>query len=94
MSLHPFRRAAADIGSAAARGVRALELRSHQRIQAADAHKKGPLYEARGMIVYDNATRTATVRSRPSLPCGYGACPWGESTADGTVMAAHGKLCF
>ncbi|MFI9804821.1 hypothetical protein ACIHEJ_10730 [Streptomyces sp. NPDC052301] len=38
-----------------------------QRIQAADADKKEPLYEALGItITYDNATRTATVRSRSS----------------------------
>ncbi|MFI1733902.1 recombinase family protein [Streptomyces acidicola] len=43
-----------------------------QRIQAADADKKEPLYEALGItITYDNATRTATVRSRPSLPYRY-----------------------
>ncbi|MGW0997098.1 hypothetical protein ACWD5V_28205 [Streptomyces sp. NPDC002523] len=40
-----------------------------QRIQAADADKKGPLYETLGITIdYDNATRTATVRSRPSIP--------------------------
>ncbi|MFI1166163.1 recombinase family protein [Streptomyces sp. NPDC020801] len=43
-----------------------------QRIQAADADKKGPLHEALGItITYDNATRTATVRSRPSIPYRY-----------------------
>ncbi|MGW4817502.1 recombinase family protein [Streptomyces sp. NPDC004227] len=36
-----------------------------QRIQAADADKKGPLYEALGItIAYDNATRTPTTRPR------------------------------
>ncbi|GHD95339.1 zinc ribbon domain-containing protein [Streptomyces naganishii] len=43
-----------------------------QRIQAADAEKKEPLYEALGItITYNNATRTATVRSRPSLAYRY-----------------------
>ncbi|MGW3513301.1 hypothetical protein [Streptomyces sp. NPDC000994] len=43
-----------------------------QRIQAADVDKEGPLYEALGItIAYDNATRTATVRSRPSIPYRY-----------------------
>ncbi|WP_369393308.1 hypothetical protein AB5J72_41485 [Streptomyces sp. CG1] len=39
-----------------------------QRIQGADTDKKEPLYEALGItIIYDNATKTATVRSRPSI---------------------------
>jgi hypothetical protein len=63
-----------------------------QRIQAADAAKKGPLYEALGItITYDSATRTATVRSRPSLPYRYSECPRGELTADDTVVVAQGK---
>jgi site-specific DNA recombinase len=50
-----------------------------QRIQAADADKKEPLYEALGItITYDNATRTATVRSRPSLAYRYKGCPSGD----------------
>jgi hypothetical protein len=64
-----------------------------QRIQAADADKKEPLYEALGItITYDNATRTATVGSRPSLPDRYEQCPRGESTADDTVVVAQGLL--
>ncbi|MGW7407725.1 recombinase family protein, partial [Streptomyces sp. NPDC054833] len=40
-----------------------------RRIHAADTEKKGPLYEALGITIsYENATRTATVRSRPSSP--------------------------
>ncbi|MFD4975107.1 hypothetical protein [Streptomyces sp. NPDC058424] len=38
-----------------------------QRIHTANADKKGPLYEALGITIsYEHATRTATVRSRPS----------------------------
>ncbi|MFF5010540.1 recombinase family protein [Streptomyces phaeochromogenes] len=38
-----------------------------QRIHTADAEAKGPLYEALGITIsYEHATRTATVRSRPS----------------------------
>jgi Replication-relaxation len=38
-----------------------------QRIQTVRADKKGPLYEALGITIScENATRTATVRSRPS----------------------------
>ncbi|MEU6220835.1 hypothetical protein ABZ845_25515 [Streptomyces sp. NPDC047022] len=41
--------------------------------RAADADEKGPLYDALGVsITYDNATRTATVRSSPSIPYRYG----------------------
>ncbi|MEV4452828.1 hypothetical protein [Streptomyces mirabilis] len=40
-----------------------------QHIRTADTEKKGPLYEALGITInYENATRTATVRSRPSSP--------------------------
>ncbi|MGI5135497.1 recombinase family protein [Streptomyces sp. CA-106110] len=40
-----------------------------QRIEVVDADKKGPLYEALGITIsYEHATRTATVRSRPSSP--------------------------
>ncbi|MER7818430.1 hypothetical protein [Streptomyces sp. NPDC096153] len=50
-----------------------------QRIQAADADTKEPLYDALGItITYDNATRTATVRSRPSLAYRYKECPRGD----------------
>ncbi|MBA9049216.1 MULTISPECIES: hypothetical protein [Streptomyces] len=43
-----------------------------QRIHAADIEKQGPLYEALGVTIsYENATKTATVRSRPSLPYRY-----------------------
>ncbi|MFF4211787.1 hypothetical protein ACFYZE_20995 [Streptomyces sp. NPDC001796] len=62
-----------------------------QGIQAADADTKEPLYEALGItITYDNATRTATVRSRPSIPYRYKECPRGELTADDTVVTAQG----
>ncbi|MFF4693897.1 recombinase family protein [Streptomyces sp. NPDC001307] len=64
-----------------------------QRIQAADAEKKEPLYEALGItIAYDKATRTATVRSRPSIPYRYKECPRAELTADDTVAVAQGRL--
>ncbi|MGV9247279.1 hypothetical protein [Streptomyces sp. NPDC003710] len=63
-----------------------------QRIQAAGGDKKEPLYEALGItIAYDNATRTATVRSRPSIPYRYKECPRGELTASDTVVA-QGRL--
>jgi hypothetical protein len=40
-----------------------------QRIQVAPVEKEGPLYEALGITIsYEYATRTATVRSRPSSP--------------------------
>ncbi|MFF1738927.1 hypothetical protein [Streptomyces mirabilis] len=40
-----------------------------QQIRTADTEKKGPLYEALGITInYENAARTATVRSRPSSP--------------------------
>ncbi|MGC9539283.1 recombinase family protein [Streptomyces sp. UG1] len=39
------------------------------RIQRSGAEQKGPLYEALGITIsYEHATRTATVRSRPSSP--------------------------
>jgi hypothetical protein len=64
-----------------------------QRIQAVDAAKKGPLYEALGITIsYEHATRTATVRSRPSSPYRQSFCPRGESTADDTVVVAQGSL--
>ncbi|MGW2936649.1 hypothetical protein ACWDA7_33430 [Streptomyces sp. NPDC001156] len=64
-----------------------------QRIQAADPDKKGPLYEALGITIsYEHATRTATVRSRPSLPYRYSECPRGELTINDTVVIAQGKL--
>ncbi|WP_341849498.1 zinc ribbon domain-containing protein [Streptomyces yokosukanensis] len=63
-----------------------------QRIQTA-AEKKGPLYEALGITIsYEHATKTATVRSRPSSPYRQALCPRGELTADDTVAAARGKL--
>ncbi|MFE9647501.1 hypothetical protein ACFYO0_25985 [Streptomyces sp. NPDC006365] len=50
-----------------------------RRIQAVDADKKGSLYEALGITIsYEHATRTATVRSRPSLPYRYSECPRGD----------------
>ncbi|MEU6367459.1 hypothetical protein ABZ876_17405 [Streptomyces sp. NPDC046931] len=64
-----------------------------QRIQADDADKKEPLYDALGItITCDNATRTATVRSRPSLAFRYKECPRGELTADDTVLVAQGRV--
>ncbi|MFF4960178.1 recombinase family protein [Streptomyces sp. NPDC001222] len=50
-----------------------------QRIQTASADKKGPLYEALGITIsYEHATRTATVRSRPSSPYRQWLCPRGD----------------
>ncbi|MEU6572518.1 recombinase family protein [Streptomyces sp. NPDC046805] len=50
-----------------------------QRIQTTDADKKGPLYEALGItICYENATKTATVRLRPSSPYRQWLCPRGD----------------
>ncbi|WP_344412031.1 zinc ribbon domain-containing protein [Streptomyces glomeratus] len=63
-----------------------------QRIQTA-AEKKGPLYDALGITIsYEHATRTATVRSRPSIPYRQALCPRGESTADDTVLVAQGQF--
>lgn len=43
-----------------------------QHLQAVDADREGPLYEAPTITVsYEHATRTATVRSRPSRPYRY-----------------------
>ncbi|MGW5201555.1 hypothetical protein [Streptomyces spiralis] len=64
-----------------------------QRIQAAHADKKGPLYEALGITIsYDNATRTATVRSKPSIPYRYSECPRGDSAPNDTLVIAQGRL--
>ncbi|MGW7410509.1 hypothetical protein ACWGI9_43785, partial [Streptomyces sp. NPDC054833] len=64
-----------------------------QRIHTATADKKGALYEALGITVsYENATRTATVRSRPSSPYRQWLCPRGELTANDTVVVAQGRL--
>ncbi|MGX1911915.1 hypothetical protein ACWIID_24070 [Streptomyces phaeochromogenes] len=50
-----------------------------QRIQTADAEQKGPLYEALGITIsYEHATRTATVRSRPSSAYRQWLCPRGD----------------
>ncbi|GAA3477288.1 hypothetical protein [Streptomyces yanii] len=50
-----------------------------QRIQTAAVEKKGPLYEALGVTIsYKHATRTATVRSRPSPPHRQALCPRGD----------------
>lgn len=50
-----------------------------QRIHTADTDKKGPLYEMLGItITYEHATRTATVRSRPSSPYRQSLCPRGD----------------
>ncbi|MGW1913125.1 recombinase family protein [Streptomyces sp. NPDC002076] len=50
-----------------------------QRIQRAAVEKKGPLYDALGITIsYEHATRTATVRSRPSLPYRQSLCPRGD----------------
>ncbi|WP_405884008.1 hypothetical protein OG747_38790 [Streptomyces sp. NBC_01384] len=68
-----------------------------QHIRTADTEKKGPLYEALGITIsYENATRTATVRSRPSSAYRQWLwlCPRGESAADDTVVVAQGELCF
>ena len=43
-----------------------------QRVQAVDAEKKSPLYEALGITIsYGHADRAATVRSRPSSAYRY-----------------------
>ncbi|MGW5433608.1 zinc ribbon domain-containing protein [Streptomyces sp. NPDC004059] len=64
-----------------------------QRIQTAAVEKKGPLYDALGITIsYEHATRTATVRSRPSSPYRQALCPRGELTADDAVVVARGKL--
>ncbi|MFF3878682.1 recombinase family protein [Streptomyces sp. NPDC001978] len=64
-----------------------------QRIQAADADKKGPLYEALGITIsYEHATRTATVRSRPSSPYRQRLCPRGELSTTDTLVIAQGRL--
>ncbi|MER5757394.1 zinc ribbon domain-containing protein [Streptomyces sp. NPDC002088] len=50
-----------------------------QRIHTAAADKKSPLYEALGITIsYEHATRTATVRSRPSSPYRQRLCPRGD----------------
>ncbi|WP_404205397.1 NADPH-dependent oxidoreductase [Streptomyces wuyuanensis] len=50
-----------------------------QRIHAASADAKGPLYEALGIaITYEHETRAATVRSRPSNPYRQWLCPRGD----------------
>ncbi|MFD7433753.1 hypothetical protein [Streptomyces sp. NPDC059861] len=50
-----------------------------QRIHAADTEKKSPLYEALGITIsYENTTRTATVRSRPSSAYRQWLCPRGD----------------
>ncbi|WP_316742205.1 zinc ribbon domain-containing protein [Streptomyces sp. MK7] len=50
-----------------------------QRIQIAAVEKKGPLYEALGITIsYEHATRTATVKSRPSSPYRQALCPRGD----------------
>ncbi|MGW1258609.1 hypothetical protein ACWD5Q_26365 [Streptomyces sp. NPDC002513] len=50
-----------------------------QRVQAVDAEKKSPLYEALGITIsYEHAGRAATVRSRPSSAYRYSECPRGD----------------
>ncbi len=50
-----------------------------QRIQTAAAEKKGPLCDALVITIsYEHATRTATVRSRPSSPYRQSLCPRGD----------------
>ncbi|MGW0631048.1 recombinase family protein [Streptomyces sp. NPDC002758] len=50
-----------------------------QRIRTADTEKKAPLYEALGITIsYENPTRTATVRSRPSSAYRQWLCPRGD----------------
>jgi hypothetical protein len=64
-----------------------------QRIHTATADKKGAFYEALGITIsYENATRTATVRSRPSSPYRQWLCPRGELTTNDTVAVARGQL--
>ncbi|WP_345128247.1 recombinase family protein [Streptomyces chiangmaiensis] len=64
-----------------------------QRIRTADTEKKGPLYEALGITIsYESATRTATVRSRPSSPYRQWLCPRGELTTVDTLAVAQGRL--
>jgi len=67
-----------------------------QRIQAVDAYKAGLLCEALGVTIsYEHTTRTATVRSRPSLPYRY--CEWSRKDHSGYKVhpagqAARGKV--
>ncbi|MEU6162331.1 hypothetical protein [Streptomyces sp. NPDC047130] len=50
-----------------------------QRLQSAEPTAKAALYEALGITVsYENATRTATVRSRPSHAYRWSECPRGD----------------
>ncbi|WP_280869171.1 recombinase family protein [Streptomyces sp. MJP52] len=50
-----------------------------QRLQSAEVKAKAALYEALGITVrYENATRTATVRSRPSHAYRWSECPRGD----------------
>ncbi|MHB9854784.1 hypothetical protein [Streptomyces sp. Tue6028] len=64
-----------------------------QRMRTADTEKKAPLYEALGITVsYENATRTATVRSRPLSAYRQWLCPRGDSITDDAVVVAQAKL--
>ncbi|MGW2517498.1 hypothetical protein ACWC09_10835 [Streptomyces sp. NPDC001617] len=50
-----------------------------QCIRTAGIEEKGPLYEALGITIsYEDATRTATVRSRPSSAYRQSLCPRGD----------------
>ena len=50
-----------------------------QRLQSADPTAKAALYEALGITVrYENATRTETIRSRPSRAYRWSECPRGD----------------
>ncbi|WP_129800212.1 hypothetical protein [Streptomyces sp. F001] len=50
-----------------------------QRLQSTDPSIKASLYEALGVTIsYENATRAATVRSRPSKAHRQAKCPRGD----------------
>jgi site-specific DNA recombinase len=64
-----------------------------QRIRTADPTTKGPLYQALGITIrYENATRTATVKSRPSHAYRQAECPRSELPANDTLVVARGRL--
>ncbi|MGW7823638.1 KUP/HAK/KT family potassium transporter [Streptomyces puniciscabiei] len=55
------------------------EPQTPEQTQARPAIKEGPLHEALGITIsYEHATRTATVRSRPSSPYRQSLCPRGD----------------
>ncbi|MEU3556164.1 hypothetical protein [Streptomyces fragilis] len=64
-----------------------------QRLQSAESKAKATLYETLGVTVrYENATRTATVRSRPSHAYRWSTCPRSELRANDTLAVVQGHL--